>query len=390
MLKLCRDVFLVSSVRGARSASRGLGSEEPSVPDAPGRGQPAEGMSRRAAAAAASADMIRRGMRARRVEHGFHAAVPAIGAAALTAATAALVMHPAFERTRAGVSDGLEADVSDVMPGGDAFQSTMLRITGGCLGGAAGARTAFELASASVAGGGAGGAARGFASAPLAVVGGVACAFAGAEFAEPAATLGVRVGRVLASGSAGFAADVAGFSLGARRGNDAHEPLLKTKVAADGNLSATGDPSKPFAEDSRRAFARELVRLREREALLRLERDRVPRGARRDALGVALAEIEGAKKALKRACVETHGARLGRVMSEDVARAASELAELRARQLALRREAAAAAANGDKAARARLTREAKTLDRAKKRLKTEAAATFGARLAKHAPAVEKR
>ena len=49
-----------------------------------------------------------------------------------------------------------------------------------------------------------------------------------------------------------------------------------------------------------------------------------------------------------------------------------------------------AAANGDKAARARLTHEAKTLDRAKKRLKTEAAATFGARLAKHAPAVEKR
>ena len=218
----------------------------------------------------------------------------------------------------------------------------------------------------------------------------MACAFAGAEFAEPAATLGVRVGRVLASGSAGFAADVAGFSLAARRGNDAPEPLLKTKVAADGNLSATGDPSKPFAEDSRRAFARELVRLREREALLRLERDRVPRGARRDALGAALAEIEGAKKALKSACVETHGARLGRVMSEDVARAASELAELRARQLALRREAAAAAANGDKATRARLTREAKTLDRAKKRLKTEAAATFGARLAKHAPAVEKR
>ena len=107
-------------------------------------------MSRRAAAAAASADMIRRGMRARRVEHDFHAAVPTIGAGALTAATAALVMHPAFERTRAGVSDGLEADVSDVMPGGDAFQSAMLRFTGGCLGGAAGARTAFELASASV------------------------------------------------------------------------------------------------------------------------------------------------------------------------------------------------------------------------------------------------
>ena len=338
-------------------------------------------MSRRAAAAAASAEMIRRGMRARRVEHEFHAAVPAIGAAALTAATAALVMHPAFERTRAGVSDGLEADVSDVMPGGDAFQSAMLRITGGCLGGAAGARTAFELASASVAGGGAGGAARGFASAPLAVVGGVACAFAGAEFAEPAATLGVRIGRVIASGSAGFAADISGVSSRARRGNDAAAP----SAAEDGPTNG-----KSTVEDSRRAFARELVRLREREALVRLERDRVPRGARRDALSAALAEIEGAKKALKRACLDEHGARLGRVMSEDVARSASELMALRARQLALRREAAAAAASGDKAARARLTREAKKLDVAKKRLKTEAAATFGARLTKHAPSTEKR
>ena len=341
-------------------------------------------MSRRAAAAAASADMIRRGMRARRVEHVFHTAVPAIGAAALTAATAALVMHPAFERTRAGVSDGLEADVSDVMPGGDAFQSAMLRFTGGCLGGAAGARTAFELASASVAGGGAGGAARGFASAPLAVVGGVACAFAGAEFAEPAATLGVRIGRVMSSGSAGLAADVNalfGETHKKKRGDD------EAEGATDGPTNGKENPS---VEDSRRTFARELVRLREREALVRLERDRVPRGARRDALVATLAEIEGDKKKLKRACLDEHGARLGRVMSEDIARSASELVELRARQLALRREAAAAAANGDKTARARLTREAKTLDAAKKRLKAEALATFGERLAKRAPAVEKR
>ena len=345
-------------------------------------------MSRRAAAAAASADMIRRGMRARRVEHDFHAAVPAIGAAALTAATAALVMHPAFERTRAGVSDGLEADVSDVMPGGDAFQSAMLRFTGGCLGGAAGARTAFELASASVAGGGAGGAARGFASAPLAVVGGVACAFAGAEFAEPAATLGVRIGRVISSGSAGLAADanaLFGETLRhkKKRGDD------QAQGATDGS-SSNGKENPGNVEDSRRAFARELVELRKREALVRLERDRVPRGARRDALGATLAEIKGDKKKLKRACLETHGVSLGRVMSEDIARSASELVELRARQLALRREAAAAAANGDKTARARLTREAKTLDAAKKRLKAEVLATFGERLAKRAPAVEKR
>jgi hypothetical protein len=343
-------------------------------------------MSRRAAAAAASADMIRRGMRARRVEHDFHAAVPAIGAAALTAATAALVMHPAFERTRAGVSDGLEADVSDVMPGGDAFQSAMLRFTGGCLGGAAGARTAFELASASVAGGGAGGAARGFASAPLAVVGGVACAFAGAEFAEPAATLGVRIGRVISSGSAGLAADanaLFGETHKKKRGDD------QAQGATDGS-SSNGKENPGKVEDSRRAFARELVELRKREALVRLERDRVPRGARRDALGATLAEIKGDKKKLKRACLETHGVSLGRVMSEDIARSCSELVELRARQLALRREAAAAAANGDKTARARLTREAKTLDAAKKRLKAEALATFGERLAKRAPAVEKR
>jgi hypothetical protein len=344
-------------------------------------------MSRRAAAAAASADMIRRGMRARRVEHDFHAAVPAIGAAALTAATAALVMHPAFERTRAGVFDGLEADVSDVMPGGDAFQSAMLRFTGGCLGGAAGARTAFELASASVAGGGAGGAARGFASAPLAVVGGVACAFAGAEFAEPAATLGVRIGRVISSGSAGLAADanaLFGETHKKKRGDDQAEEAL-----TDGS-SSNGKENPGNVEDSRRAFARELVELRKREALVRLERDRVPRGARRDALGATLAEIKGDKKKLKRACLETHGVSLGRVMSEDIARSASELVELRARQLALRREAAAAAANGDKTARARLTREAKTLDAAKKQLKAEVLATFGERLAKRAPAVEKR
>ena len=93
---------------------------------------------------------------------------------------------------------------------------------------------------------------------------------------------------------------------------------------------------------------------------------------------------------MKRACLDEHGERLGRVMSEDIARSASELVELRARQLALRREAAAAAANGDKTARARLTREAKTLDAAKKRLKAEALATFGERLAKRAPAVEKQ
>jgi len=168
-----------------------------------------------------------------------------------------------------------------------------------------------------------------------------------------------------------------------KRGDD------QAQGATDGS-SSNGKENPGNVEDSRRAFARELVELRKREALVRLERDRVPRGARRDALGATLAEIKGDKKKLKRACLDEHGVSLGRVMSEDIARSASELVELRARQLALRREAAAAAANGDKTARARLTREAKTLDAAKKRLKAEALATFGERLAKRAPAVEKR
>tara|TARA_B110000977_G_scaffold125028_1_gene160071 strand:+ start:2410 stop:2982 length:573 start_codon:yes stop_codon:yes gene_type:complete len=159
-------------------------------------------MSRRAKDAAASADLIRRSMRGKQREQDFHAAVPAIGAAALTAATAAVVMHPAFAGTRSGITEGLNASVSDVMPGGDAFQTTMLRVTGAVLGGAAGAKTAFELAGAS-------GATRGFASAPLAVVGGVACAFIGAEFAEPATIFGARFGKVVAKGKTGFTSDVA-------------------------------------------------------------------------------------------------------------------------------------------------------------------------------------
>ena len=206
MLKLCRDVFLVS-VFGARDRRQGLRSEEPSVPG-PGRGQPAEGMSRRAAAAAASADMIRRGMRATR-----GARIPRRGACdrghSLTAATAALVMHPrssarapasqmGSRRTsqtscRAGTRSsppcsGSPAVVSAVPPAAHSLRAR-LRL-----------RRRRRR----------GGAARGFAGAPLAVVGGVACAFAGAEFAEPAATLGVGVGRVLASGSAA-AADVVAF-----------------------------------------------------------------------------------------------------------------------------------------------------------------------------------
>ena len=107
----------------------------------------------------------------------------------------------------------------------------------------------------------------------------MACAFAGAEFAEPAATLGVRIGRVISSGSAGLAADanaLFGETHKKKRGDDQAEEAL-----TDGS-SSNGKENPGNVEDSRRAFARELVELRKREALVRLERDRVPRGARRD------------------------------------------------------------------------------------------------------------
>ena len=105
-------------------------------------------MSRRAAAAASAAAEIRSALSARQRVEDFHAAVPVVGAAALTAATAAVATLPAFATTRRGVAEGLDSNVSDVMPGGDAFQSALLRGTGLLLGGAAGSRVAFQLAQA--------------------------------------------------------------------------------------------------------------------------------------------------------------------------------------------------------------------------------------------------
>ena len=161
-------------------------------------------MSRRAAAAASAAAEIRSALSARQRVEDFHAAVPVVGAAALTAATAAVATLPAFATTRRGVAEGLDSNVSDVMPGGDAFQSALLRGTGLLLGGAAGSRVAFQLAQAATGYG----AAHGYARAPLAVVGGIASAFAGSELAEPAATFGVRVGRTVRLGAEGLVEDL--------------------------------------------------------------------------------------------------------------------------------------------------------------------------------------
>ncbi len=330
-------------------------------------------MSRRAASAARAAAQIREGMVARKRREDFHAAVPIVGAGALTALVASAAYAPQFARFRRGVAEGLASDVSDVAPGGDAFLSALLRFTGLGLGGAAGARVAFQLAHAATAAG----AARGYLRAPAAAVGGIACAFIGAEFAEPAATFGVRVGRVVRLGAEGLADDL----------SDAISPTARGPRAASSSTS----PSESSSDDRPVALALRLVRLRQLEAALRAERSVAATRHRRAELGAELRAVRERKAELKRRCAAANGgAKLGRVVAEDVDARARALSDLRARQLGLRREAAAAGAAGESRERRRLEREAKALDAPKKRLKAEARRDHGVHLARRAPSAEKR
>lgn len=331
-------------------------------------------MSRRAASAARAAAQIREGMVARKRREDFHAAVPIVGAGALTALVASAAYAPQLARFRRGVAEGLASDVSDVAPGGDAFLSALLRFTGLGLGGAAGARVAFQLAHAATAAG----AARGYLRAPAAAVGGIACAFIGAEFAEPAATFGVRVGRVVRLGAEGLADDL----------SDAISPTARGPRAAS---SSSTSPSESSSDDRPVALALRLVRLRQLEAALRAERSVAATRHRRAELGAELRAVRERKAELKRRCAAANGgAKLGRVVAEDVDARARTLSDLRARQLGLRRAAAAAGAAGESRERRRLEREAKALDAPKKRLKAEARRDHGVHLARRTPSAEKR
>jgi hypothetical protein len=112
---------------------------------------------------------------------------------------------------------------------------------------------------------------------------------------------------------------------------------------------------------------------------------------RRAELGAELRAVRERKAELKRRCAAANGgAKLGRVVAEDVDARARALSDLRARQLGLRREAAAAGAAGESRERRRLEREAKALDAPKKRLKAEARRDHGVHLARRAPSAEKR
>ena len=352
-------------------------------------------MSRRAAAAASAAAEIRSALSARQRREDFHAAVPVVGAAALTAATAAVATLPAFATTRRGVAEGLDSDVSDVMPGGDAFQSALLRGTGLLLGGAAGSSVAFQLAQAATGYG----AAHGYARAPLAVVGGIASAFAGSELAEPAATFGVRVGRTVRLGAEGLVEDLeriwtassssssSSSSTPSARESPRERPDPSTAVSprTEREAAAAVDPT------SKEALARELSRVRRVEKRLAEERKSTTSPERARALDARLADARLAKADLKATCAVTHaGAKLGRVVREDIAARAAALSEAREAQLSLRWRAERAAAAGDRRERRRLTREAKKLDAVKRGLKADAREVHGVKLSEHAPSVQKR
>ena len=351
-------------------------------------------MSRRAAAAASAAAEIRSALSARQRRDDFHAAVPVVGAAALTAATAAVATLPAFATTRRGVAEGLDSDVSDVMPGGDAFQSALLRGTGLLLGGAAGSSVAFQLAQAATGYG----AAHGYARAPLAVVGGIASAFAGSELAEPAATFGVRVGRTVRLGAEGLVEDLeriwtasssssSSSSTPSARESPRERPETSTAASprTEREAAAAVDPT------SKEALARELSRVRRVERRLAAERKLTTSPERARALDAKLADARLAKADLKATCAATHaGAKLGRVVGEDIAARAAALTEAREAQLSLRWRAERAAAAGDRRERRRLTREAKKLDAVKRGLKADAREAHGVKLSEHAPSVQKR
>ena len=352
-------------------------------------------MSRRAAAAASAAAEIRSALSARQRVEDFHAAVPVVGAAALTAATAAVATLPAFATTRRGVAEGLDSNVSDVMPGGDAFQSALLRGTGLLLGGAAGSSVAFQLAQAATGYG----AAHGYARAPLAVVGGIASAFAGSELAEPAATFGVRVGRTVRLGAEGLVEDLeriwtaaassssSSSSTPSARESPRERPETSTAASSrtEREAAAAVDPT------SKEALARELSRVRRVERRLAAERKLTTSPERARALDARLADARLAKADLKATCAATHaGAKLGRVVGEDIAARAAALTEAREAQLSLRWRAERAAAAGDRRERRRLTREAKKLDAVKRGLKADAREAHGVKLSEHAPSVQKR
>lgn len=105
---------------------------------------------------------------------------------------AAVAALPQFQRTRAGVAEGLEAE----LPGSSSAKGWALAAAGGLAGGASG----WVISSAMIGRIAQHSSLAGYARVPGAVMGAVFSAFLGAELAEPAAVAGKRAGSVFRLG----------------------------------------------------------------------------------------------------------------------------------------------------------------------------------------------
>jgi ribosomal protein L29 len=87
----------------------------------------------------------------------------------------------------------------------------------------------------------------------------------------------------------------------------------------------------------------------------------------------------------KARCLSNYGVKLGRLLNEDVMSKAASLEELRARQLALRMQAAGETEGSkDRAEARRFRREIAALDKEKAALKKGAAKVYGVKLSRYA------
>jgi hypothetical protein len=135
--------------------------------------------------------------RARMLKTLINTALSPVGAGAAAATVAAAIYTlPSFENTRRGISEGMDSEAADVLPGRDATLSMLLKTTGFVLGGGMGLHTSWESVYVAAQRG----ALPGYAQVPVAVFGGIVSAFIGMEMGEPAALTGVRIGRTFSLG----------------------------------------------------------------------------------------------------------------------------------------------------------------------------------------------
>eukprot|EP00873_Tetraselmis_striata_P016010 jgi/Tetstr1/436274/TSEL_025116.t1 len=326
------------------------------------------------------------------------------------AGVAAVATLPQFQRTRAGVAEGLEAE----LPGSSSAKGWALAAAGGLAGGASG----WVISSAMIGRIAQHSSLAGYARVPGAVMGAVFSAFLGAELAEPAAVAGKRAGSVFRLGFEGLQEDLFGgapslsgastpgaFLEESRRRLEAMtSPAEPAPTGAEGGASAEetkGEDEQGGAdrgeevvaaimkEDAAKmALLRRLISLRKREEALRAELRHTPAGKRGRAEQVReqISEVVRMKAEAKARCQAEHGVKLGRLLDEDVLAKGAALEAMRAQQLSMRMMLAG---EDDKAAARALRRQLGALDKQKAALKRDVAKQYGLKLSRYAADVAK-